>query len=152
MRYRLAKNEIALIDSAILMSRVSKACTKLKTWTSDNVLFYQFCIALLTMLMMTAESMLSKRPVSRITMASFSLQNCSHFTLLETPGRTEVGLLHVKFALSDGANHSMPSIHEIFITAKFFVKIETIVQEDDIFKYHLNMKQSFLLLVTIAYI
>ena len=32
-------------------------------------MFFKFCIALLTLLMMTAESMFSKRPVLRITAA-----------------------------------------------------------------------------------
>ena len=53
-------------DSAVIISSVSKA-----------VRFFQFCVALLTLLMMTAESV-SKRPVLRFIVAvlflfSFSL-------------------------------------------------------------------------------
>ena len=47
------------IDSAVIIRSVSKA--------------FQFCTTLLTLLMMTAGSMLSKRPVLRITEALFFL-------------------------------------------------------------------------------
>ena len=55
------------INSAVIISSVCKAVQNCKFCTA------QFCTALHTLLMMTAEFMLSKRPVLRFTAALFFL-------------------------------------------------------------------------------
>ena len=58
------------MDSSVIISSVCKAvqnCTNKNFSQSCEFLFLQFCTALFTLLMMTAESMLSKRPVLRFS-------------------------------------------------------------------------------------
>ena len=58
------------------LRRKSKATVNLKTepfGNTDPAVILQFCTTLLTLLMMTAESMMSKRSVLRFTVVYFSI-------------------------------------------------------------------------------
>ena len=58
------------INSAVIISSVCEAVQNTISYNFQNL---QFCTALHTLLMMTAEFMLSKRPVLRFTAALFFL-------------------------------------------------------------------------------
>ena len=65
------------------LRRKNKAALILDIGRFDNIdsaviIAFQFCAALLTLLMMTVESMLSKRPVSRISATLFFLLQLFH--------------------------------------------------------------------------
>ena len=49
----------------------------LLTMTAESMLSFQFCTALLSLLTMTADSMLLKRPVLRVAVTLFFLLNIS---------------------------------------------------------------------------
>ena len=59
------------VDSTVIISSVSKAKQNCKL--QGDTIAFSFFTALLTLLMMTAESMLSKHSVLRITVALFFL-------------------------------------------------------------------------------